>query len=77
MWIYCKLVAFVCQVESDTKSDQIISVAGLEWFITDLGPIVSLTDPDLISYLHRITKLGSFKKLHGVVVPDPHGPTLI
>ncbi len=57
MWIFCTLVA-ICQVESDTKSDQIVSVASLEWFITDLGPIVSLadpgpivslTDPDLIS----------------------------
>jgi hypothetical protein len=49
MWIFCTLVASVCQVESDTKSDQIVSAAGLEWFITDLGPIVILTDPDLMS----------------------------
>jgi hypothetical protein len=49
MWIFCTHVASFCQVENNTKSDQIVSVAGLEWFITDLGPIVSLTDPDLIS----------------------------
>ncbi len=46
MRIFCNLVASVCQVESDTKkSDQIVSVASPEWFIT----IVSHADPDLTS----------------------------
>jgi hypothetical protein len=56
MRIFCNLVASICQMESETKSDQIVSVADPEWFITDLGPIVSHTDPDLTS--DPIKKLG-------------------